>query len=1007
MKKSFILVLTITALVLCLCLAACGLFGKPDNPDNPDDGKTEDVYDVSKLQIGLDNFSYVYDGQAHTPTVYLMNGNVKVATVGKDAPHAELDATYADNVQIGQGSVTVSAKSGAKHFAGSATVYFNITANNVRTEVSDYASLKQRLDSFCGNIALAADVEIPQGEKVNIPANVKLDMGGYSLTNRGELVLSGTLELGVNSAWSDNSYDLTNYGKLVTEAGSQILLRSGGNIVNCGQFEHNGAFKRHEQNFRDNYVYSDSVLSFTSSQEVKVCVREPFDKADVALVQDRFTYTGKAIAPVLRSAEKDVDYTVTCAENVNVGKYDVTFTATKHSKYFYGQVTFNYEITHAAKEEKYPEAFAETLKNPNYSPVTFAPEYKQYLAISVLDGVTVNVSNCVLKGVTLGQNAVLNLLDGVNLALPGTATLSQNSCVNVLGTTVMYGQITGTGRINVSSDGELYFDSDVIKPDSAINNEGKLYADFDLDFVTGEGSKTVRRPLDADELTVNKLDYTGQSLDADVSYEHSGERSFTLSYFFDGDYTTVQKPVNLGDYQGRVTFAATNKYYCGSVDFDFSVSKGKIAVSNTAALLNARQTGNYDRYEIADWQVTAPFEILSGETVIAENVVNNSELTVSGTLSVAAFINGSGKSLTVSGDGILELRGNFCNVDGTSVLSLQSGANYKNVGSGAAYLCNEDDEFVTGQKYVRTGNLADAVFENVAKAVYGVNATPSFDLVCNSSNVSSEEYTVSYFNHSHRTEENGAKITVTATLYSRTVYGKAICAYTVLGGKTTVSTGGELLAALNNTAYGTDLCNWAEIETAAKIYLHENNKQGQVDNYHVGKGTTLVVKHRIEYWDTVPNKDKFSFRNNGVIEFRDGGTIEDAYLWQKDSNGSFKLYASDKSHLSRSGDSATYDYIRLETDIYVDSGTSVTVYASANGVTLDLNGYAFKGIEDKTVLSVYTRGKTVTVLNGAIQPTLELNVGAKYDDSDESGNVVLQNVTHGAMKNASGIPIEE
>ena len=119
----------------------------------------------------------------------------------------------------------------------------------------------------------------------------------------------------------------------------------------------------------------------------------------------------------------------------------------------------------------------------------------------------------------MGQNAVLNLLDGVNLALPGTATLSQNSCVNVLGTTVMYGQITGTGRINVSSDGELYFDSDVIKPDSAINNEGKLYADFDLDFVTGEGSKTVRRPLDADELTVNKLDYTGQSLDATATIQ--------------------------------------------------------------------------------------------------------------------------------------------------------------------------------------------------------------------------------------------------------------------------------------------------------------------------------------------------------------------------------------------------------------------------------------------------------------------------------------------------------
>lgn len=1002
MKKSYLIAIIALFAVLCLCLAGCDLFGKPGNPDNPDA-----VYDLSKLQVGLDNASYVYDGNAHFPTVTLLNGNVNVATVGKDAPHAELDAIYADNVEIGRASVTVRAKSGAKRFVGSLQAHFSITANNARAEVSDYASLKHRLAGFYGNIALAADVEIPQGEIITVPANVKLDMGEHSLTNRGELVLRGVLQLGVNSSWSNSAYDLTNYGKFVTEQGSQILFRSGGNIVNCGQFVHNGEFKRHEQNFGDNYVYSDGELGFASSQEVKVCVRAPFDRADVALNQDSFTYTGKAIAPVLDSAEKDVDYTVTCAENVDVGKYGVTFTATKHSRYFYGAVTLNYEITPAAKEAQYPEEFAATLKNPNYSPVTFAPKSKQYVEFSVLDGVTVNVSNCVLKGVTLGQNAVLNVANGVNAALPGNIALSKDSALNILGKSVLYGQIGGSGQVNVSEGGELYFDAEVAKPDVVINNEGKLYADFDLSFVGGEGSVTTRRALSANELTVNKLDYTGRGLDADVSFTHSDELNFTLSYFFDDGYTSLQKPVNLGNYQGRVTFAATNKYYCGNVDFDFLVSKGKITVNNSAELLTAMQTGNYDRYEISDWQIGSPFEIPSGETVIAENVVNGSELTVSGTLSVTAFVNDSGKTLTVSGSGVLELRGNFCNVDDTSVLSLASGANYKNVGAGAAYLCMEDNEFVTGQKYIRTNNLAEAVFGNVAEAVYNVNTKPSFDLVCNSSNVSVGEYTVNYFNHTHRTEENGAQLTVTAVPYSRTVYGKAVYRYTVLGGKTTVSTGDELLAALNNTVYGTDLCNWAQIETSAKIYLHENNKQGKVDNYHVGKGTTLVVKHRIEYWDSVPNKEKFSFRNDGVIELRDGGTIEDAYLWQKDSDGSFKLYVSDISHLSRSGDSATYDYIRLESDVYVDSGKSLTVYAAKNGVTLDLNGHTVKGIEDKTVLNVVTRGKTVTILNGAIQPALKLEVGAKYDASDGVGNVVLQRVTHGVTQNASGIPVEE
>ena len=52
MKKSYLIAIIALFAVLCLCLAGCDLFGKPGNPDNPDA-----VYDLSKLQVGLDNAS--------------------------------------------------------------------------------------------------------------------------------------------------------------------------------------------------------------------------------------------------------------------------------------------------------------------------------------------------------------------------------------------------------------------------------------------------------------------------------------------------------------------------------------------------------------------------------------------------------------------------------------------------------------------------------------------------------------------------------------------------------------------------------------------------------------------------------------------------------------------------------------------------------------------------------------------------------------------------------------
>lgn len=999
MNKKFLICIFAIVVILCCVFSACSLFDKPNNPDNPDVGdKTS--YKLENLSIGAETFKFVYDGAPKTFAVTLYDHGKAVAEIKPNEAHPDLTLEFANNVEVGWGTVTVKAKSGSNKFSGTVSAVFEIKLNDSRVDAADFAALKQYLSGgLHGNIRLSADVEIPQGEKITVPANVLLDMGEYTLTNRGELTVCGELIVGSTTS-AASTLDLINYGKLTTEKGSAVKFNSNGGIINCGQFEHNGKFAKFPNNFRDNYVYSNSALNFSSSQEVKVCVRKSINDSDVTLQNAAITYTGKEIVPSLGgNSSKDVDYTVTCEKNVDVGKYGATFTATPHSKYYYGQRTFEYEITPAPYETPYKEAFVTALKNANYSPVTFSPKNKTYMEIAVLPNVTVNVSNCSISPLTLAENSVLNVYgDECSIGASGSVTLKNNAEINVLGSAVIYKDVGGSGKINVLQGGELFFYNTVKRVDAAIGNEGAVYSDFALSNVTGGGTATVRRQLEESEITAEKLDYTGQDLQVVANFAHSDDKNYSVAYRSGSDYSASAYPKERGEYQARLRFGEKNKYYCGTVEFGFTVSKGKITVTNSTTLANAITNGNYDRYEIAEWRVIEPFEIPSGNTVIAENVVNNSELTVDGTLSVAVFTNNSGKTLTVADGGLLKLRGNFYNVDGTSVLNLESEESFVNVGVGAVYLCDADNAAVTGQKYIRTANLSAAVFLDVSEARYGVNTKPTFVLQYASAEVSAGEYGVSYLNSSYRTAENGATIRVTAALGSQTFYGQAECSYTVLGGRTTVKTGDELLAALNDLAYGTELCNFEEIATAEKLYLHENNKQGQVDKYHVYSGTTLVVKHRVEYWDIAPDKSKFSFQNNGVIEFRDGGTIEDAYLWQENgTDGVFELYVSAKEHLTYHGGGGTYDYIRLETDLNVESGKTLYIQSAANGVTLDLNGHEINGIEDKSTFEIITGGKTVTVQNGTIVPKIKVT-----SSPSAVGRVVLNNVTHGEIEDVNG-----
>lgn len=1007
MKKSYLIAIFALFAVLCLCLAGCDLFGKPDNPDKPDG---DAAVKLSELQIGADKLTFDYTGQPVTFDVRLFRGNELIAEIKAGQSHPDLEVVFLDNVEIGAGEVIVKAKSGSKKFIGQVKTDFEIRPRTGTVYASDFASLKQYLSNKAyGSVGLSADVTIPANERLTVLSTAVLRVTKRKLTVLGELTVAGELVLGNSYDENNKPTGIDNRGKLVINDGARFVFNDGGILFNRGQLQNLGSLSVDEK-YKRHSIYSDVEINVDRDIGIDVYLRKSLSSPSVSLTEEKYDYNGKAIVPLLQGeGQQGVDYDIVCENNVNAGICTAAVTATELSRYYYGQRTFEFEIRRIPFQTEQKEAFLSALNSPNYSVVSFTPQYSQWVDVTVLPDVTVNLNKCSVGALSMGANSVLNISGDCTVATGGGATVGKDAEINVLaGSSIVMGSVSGGGRINVNVGAELFFASQADKPAAQICNGGSLYADFDLSDVTGEGQKTVRSRLDASKLTVFSVDYNGKGVDASVSFPHDAENNYVFYYYFDGGYTSLKKPTNRGVYGAKLVFGDRNRYYTGETEFNFSVVKGVIDVSNQTELNQAVANGNYDRYRLDDWQINAPFTINAGDTVIVNRCVNNNVLTVSGKLRVdGKLVNNSGKSVAVENGGEIEVSvgGFFYNVDETSLLTLSAGSAFLN--DGIVCLCADNAQAIEGIVRVRTRNLTDAVFSDFTEAVYGADTTPAFVLSYSGEQLDVTRFGVSYLGNRSRTTENGASVTVSAELDDVLYYGKAVGRFTVLGGKTTVSTGGELLAALNNTVYGTDLCNWAEIETSAKIYLHENNKQGQVDNYHVGKGTTLVVKHRIEYWDSVPNKEKFSFQNNGVIEFRDGGTIEDAYLWQKDSDGSFRLYVSDKSHLSRSGDSATYDYIRLENDIYVGSGDSISLYASANGVTLDLNGHTVKGIEDKTALNVYTRGKTVTILNGAIQPTLKLEVGTKYDASDGVGNVVLQRVTHGVTQNASGIPVEE
>jgi hypothetical protein len=127
---------------------------------------------VSSPTITLSETSYTYDGNAKEPTVTVKDGETTI-------PSSEYTVSYANNINVGTATVTITDKDGGNYnVSGSAT--FSITGTEPVSETTPIAIGKSGKASYCGDKSL--DFSFSEEVKAYIATGFDKDEGIIWLT---------------------------------------------------------------------------------------------------------------------------------------------------------------------------------------------------------------------------------------------------------------------------------------------------------------------------------------------------------------------------------------------------------------------------------------------------------------------------------------------------------------------------------------------------------------------------------------------------------------------------------------------------------------------------------------------------------------------------------------------------------------------------------------------------------------------------------------------------------
>jgi len=398
-------------------------------------GTCSDTFEIGRANIAdatadvSGSYSYTGSEIMATPTVKFGS---KTLTEGTD-----YTLSYSNNINVGTATITVTGKG---NFTGSKTVNFTIGKKNV-SELTAYVSgsfeyvgsaITPLPTVMNGTTTLTKDVDYT----ISYSNNVNAGTGTITITGKGNY--TGTRQVG---------FEIT--PKIVTES----------SISYYSQFTYTGSpitpsivLKFHDIDVVegvDYYIeYSDNINAGTATMKVigmgnwwyvdllSFTIIPKGISLATATVNSSYTYTGSAITPLPTvkdgnaTLKKDVDYTLSYSNNVNIGTATITITGKGNYK---DTKTVTFAITAAGiTSSKY------TVANGYVSKINAGTTVATFLA-----GINEGVNCKVYKGTT-PVTGTTNVGTGMVVKY-----MSGNTVIKEY-TIMVTGDVSGDGAISIT-----------------------------------------------------------------------------------------------------------------------------------------------------------------------------------------------------------------------------------------------------------------------------------------------------------------------------------------------------------------------------------------------------------------------------------------------------------------------------------------------------------------------------------------------------------------------------
>ena len=444
MKRKFLkgLLLIVATILLVFTLSAC--FGSKD--------KNKDTEKTTKVDLTADMVTITGNHDYTGEPVMIDAKNISIIANGKNIVLDSVSLSYENNVEVGQATLIVTAKSDNKYIKGSARVPFEITPVTETTTTTTQEEFFAKVnDKNYEAVRAACDITVEKNTTFEIKGKKRIYMDtktvdgretGVTLINEGIIVIGSDAQFYFGGR-RDYSFTLINRGKIVIDGAFNNLY--GSRLYNGGDVQ--GKIKNYGA------VYTNAEVEFEQAGSGAYYKRTEITKNSITFEKETVRYQADTEKNKLR-AYVDNKYfgNATYTAYDKVGTVTVTCEATETDEYFFGKAENTYEIIKGAISVNTEDALVAAQETGNYN------EYK----INAYEGLTLQ------RDFTIGENEAVVCTDDLTI----------NGTLKNYGDFTLQGRVYASLRLNgsVINYGSFTVEKAIVQGDGSFENKENAVA---------------------------------------------------------------------------------------------------------------------------------------------------------------------------------------------------------------------------------------------------------------------------------------------------------------------------------------------------------------------------------------------------------------------------------------------------------------------------------------------------------------------------------------------------